>query len=238
MEIYKYIKAHDTLNSKIWNGFVLKEEVSSKIKEIVNFFVNKIKNNDIEIIVKDIWLLGSNASYNYNENSDLDVHIMVTTSELELKPSIADKLYNTYRNLFKEIYNPIIYGIPVEIYFEEYKKSNNASEAIYSLNEGWLKKPIKETMKVNSQETNAKYDYYVNEFNLLHEKISHENLIYQLDEVDKFLDQIYGLRSYGLTHRGEFSSENIVFKELRSKGYINALRTLKRDLENKIISLN
>ena len=237
MEIYKYIKAHDTLNPKLWDGFILKEDVADKIMQIAEFFVNKIKDNDIEINIKDVWILGSNASYNYNENSDLDVHIMVDPSEINMEFSVAEKIYNSYRNLFKETYAPIIKGIPVEIYFEAFKGSNNVSEGVYSMNEGWLKKPKKEMLKVNSEEANAKYDYYVGEFNSLQEKISHEDLNYQLEEVNNLLNQIYSLRSYGLTYGGEFSSENIVFKELRSKGYINALRQLKREIENKLLSL-
>lgn len=233
MEIYKYIKAHDTLNTKLWDGFVLKEDVEKKIKEIVNFFVDKIKSNEIKIVVKDIWLLGSNTSYNYNENSDLDVHIMVNVND----SSELMKLYNTYRILFREIYTPIIKDIPVEIYFEEYKKATGTSEAVYSLEYGWLKKPIKGALKINSQEANAKYESFIEEFNSLQEKISHEDLNYQLEEIDNLLNRIYELRSYGLSHNGEFSLENIVFKELRSKGYIDALRILKRDLENKLIIL-
>lgn len=237
MDLYKYIKAHTTLNPKIWDGFKLRKDVEDKIQDIVSVFIEKINANDIPVIMRDIWLLGSNCSYNYNDNSDLDVHIMVDMKETGIDPVILNKVYLSYFSRFKEIYNPIIKGIPVEVYIEQYNGSNNASEGVYSLKDGWLKKPKKEDIEVNAKETEAKYDFYVGEFENLMERISHEDINYQIEEISKMIDDIYSLRTHGLSYKGEFSPENLTFKELRAKGYINTLRELKVKLENEKMTL-
>ncbi len=237
MDIYKYIKVNKTLNPKIWNGLVLKEEVKDKIQEIVDVFVNKIQNDNVPILVEDIWLLGSNAGYNYNSSSDLDIHLMVNLSLENQNSEYLIKLYDLYRSSFKNTYTPTIYKIPVELYVEEFGNSNNASEGIYSLNEGWIKKPKKEELNVNAKETEALYNSYVEEFYDMTEKISSEPVNYQIYEIEKFINKIYSLRGDKLTEGNEFYSGNIVFKELRAKGYINALRELKMSLENRKMTL-
>ena len=152
MDIYKYIKTNNTLNPKLWNGFILKDNVKDKIQEIADFFIDKLQNNDVYILVKDIYILGSNAGYNYNSDSDLDIHIMVSRDGSNIPFEYLNKIYLMYRSLFKNTYEPSIEGIPVELYIEEYQNSNNASEGIYSLQNGWIKKPKKaEELKVNAE---------------------------------------------------------------------------------------
>ena len=238
MDLYKYIKAHNTLNPKIWKDFELKDEVREKINDIVTIFTDNMKADNIDIKIADIWILGSNASYNYNANSDLDVHIMVNMTGLDIDSKILNKIYMSYRNLFKNVYDPKIKGIPVELYVEDINTSNNASEGIYSLTGGWIKKPQKEDIEINSKEMNAKYEYFVDEFNSLMERISHEDINYQIEQVSKLLSDIYSLRQEDLYLKGEFSVGNLVFKELRSKGYIELLRDLKVKLENIKMTLD
>ena len=44
---YKFIKAHDTLNPILWDGFKLKPEVEMKLSEIAQFFTENFLNNII-----------------------------------------------------------------------------------------------------------------------------------------------------------------------------------------------
>jgi hypothetical protein len=50
-------------------------------------------------------------------------------------------------------------------------------------------------------------------------------------------DRINRLRKTGLERQGEFSVENIAFKVLRNKGYIDQLRQHIYDLEDQAMSL-
>jgi len=59
----------------------------------------------------------------------------------------------------------------------------------------------------------------------------------QLNEIDKFLEDIYELRKDGLQKTGEYGIENLTFKELRNKGYLDNLKDLKNKLIGKELSL-
>ena len=62
---------NDKLNDKIWSeDKKLIKEVEEKILEIVDLFKEELKQNEVELKIDDIYILGSNANYNYNEDSD------------------------------------------------------------------------------------------------------------------------------------------------------------------------
>ena len=58
-----------------------------------------------------------------------------------------------------------------------------------------------------------------------------------LDAANAIKDEIGKLRKSGLDRAGEFSVENIAFKVLRAKGYIDQLRQHIYDLEDEALSL-
>lgn len=56
---------------------------------------------------------------------------------------------------------------------------------------------------------------------------------YLKDEIEQLIDEVYEQRKIGLaTPAGEWSTENLIFKEFRNKGYLDDLK----DLRNKVIS--
>ena len=48
------IQYHDTLNPKLWENNLLKPDVKSKLLEIYQTFINKLKENEIPIDVIDL----------------------------------------------------------------------------------------------------------------------------------------------------------------------------------------
>ena len=68
--------------------------------------------------IKDIILVGSNASYNYTKDSDLDIHIKVDLDNLECPSDLYALLYSAYRSIFNKNLDIDFYGIPVEIFVE------------------------------------------------------------------------------------------------------------------------
>ena len=118
-DLNENIEKHDELNPKLWNeNHTLKEEVKYKINQIVDQFLDALKEDGIKIKVKDIRLVGSNCSYNYNDQSDLDIHIIADTDGLECPEKHLSKLYSAYRSIFNKNFDIDFYGIPVEIYVE------------------------------------------------------------------------------------------------------------------------
>ena len=145
--VYEDIEKHDSLNPLLFTiENTLREEVDKKIREIADFFVKEAKEYEIPLTLKDIYLVGSNVSYNYTKDSDLDVHLVVDTSEFEDNNELYKSLYNIYRSLFNKNYDLSIKGIPVELYIEIEDDMNVKSNGIYSLNNGWIKFPKEENI--------------------------------------------------------------------------------------------
>lgn len=135
------IEKHDTLNPKLFNGEELKPEVKETIEKIAKTFIDELGNDGIKFDLKDIVLLGSNVSYNYTKDSDLDIHLIADSKNLHCPDELYPLLYSAYRSMFNHNYNIKINGIPAEIYVEM-DKAQARSNGIYSLRDGWLKKPV------------------------------------------------------------------------------------------------
>lgn len=140
--ISEAIEKHNTLNPKLWDDDnKLLPEVREGIQKVVNQFIKELEDNGVELKVLDVILVGSNASYNYTKDSDLDVHIVADTSIIPCEYGLLPVIYNMARSQFNSKYNVSIHGVPIEIYVEDMTTSAN-SNGIYSLNRGWIKKPV------------------------------------------------------------------------------------------------
>lgn len=243
------VEKHDVLNPKFWEGNNLKPEVKGKILQIVDTFVKGLSDDGIKMNVKDIVLIGSNASYNYSDTSDLDVHIIVDTKELECPDNLYPLLYSSYRSIFNKKYDIEFYGTGVEV-FVDTEGTKTISNGIYSLNNGWIKEPVKEEIPEFDEEKFTKEftrweDRY---FELIRgEELSPEEKPIQdinesvesdkIEEIDNFIEDVYDLRKISLQTGGEYSIGNLVFKEMRSLGYLDNLKALKSQLKSKELSL-
>lgn len=143
IEVQEDIERHNELNSKFFDADqLLRAEVREKIMEIIDTFVQSLAKSDIELIIDDVIILGSNASYNYTKDSDLDLHIVAKTAGLDYPPAVYDKLYSAYRSLFNNKFDIKFFGAPVEIYVET-EGTPRVTSGIYSvLKDQWLKKPV------------------------------------------------------------------------------------------------
>ena len=221
------------LNNKLWkktenkgeSSYSLKPEVSKKLKEIADFFID---TNDIpKEAVKDIRIVGSSCNYNYNKYSDLDLHIIVDFDKIHKDCPIVTDYAWAIKQIFNQEHDISIYGIDVEIYVEPIEQEAN-SNGVYSLmQDKWLKVPEKIKPTKNDSAVQAK-------FNEIKEAI---DKIEDSEYADKLLDKIYSMRKAGLESGGEFSTENITFKLLRNGGYLDKLRTMKKKKIDKNLTL-
>lgn len=216
-------KIKKVLNPKIWNeDNSLKPEVKDKIDEVVQKFKEWLDESKIDIEIKDVIIIGSNASYNYNSKSDLDVHIIVPEADENIL-----KLYDSYKTMFNKTYKIKFYRIPIELYVQN-SIDDIKSKSLYSLEKGWLKEPNKEEMqKVDiSSELQPLLDEYKQ---ILENK--------DLDSIKSFINKLYDIRKDALYEDGDFAKGNLIFKEFRSKGYLKKLKDLQVKLESKELSL-
>ena len=221
------LEKHDELNPDLWENDELKSEVKNKLLEIVDKFKENLSEDAIELDVKDIVIIGSNANYNYTDQSDIDLHIVADTSVYEDQKELAVKLYDAYKRLFNNKYDPTIYGHEVEIYVEPDNIRAN-SNGMYSLNSGWLKFPentaIPELDEAELQSLVSDYE----------EKIQNVDSI---DEIDNVINDLYILRQQSILSDGEYGIGNQCFKEIRNLGLLKELKDKKVQLETEQMSL-
>lgn len=215
IRIVESLEIHNTLNPKLWIGNKLDPTVRGKVLEIVNEFKNF---TDAPLNIADVYILGSNASYNYTENSDLDIHIVCNFSSEDASEEILQMLYNSERRAFNEEYSDIkIRGIDPEIYIEDIN-SATISNGIYSVyRDMWIKEPVKLVdIPDNDLEVYDKVADYCNDIDIILKSNNPADII-------NMINNIFLLRKESLITGGEFSTGNKIFKELRSQGLIQEL---------------
>ena len=209
------------LNPKLWEDKKLKRDVREAIIDIVSEFMD---NLIIPVEILDVRVVGSNASYNYTEHSDLDVHII---SNLELVGSpteIVQALYNSERSNFNRTHNIKIKGIDVELYVEDVN-SSVTSNGIYSvIDDIWIKEPqiIKErSVKIDKKELR---DLVNSVKSVLDDGDS--------NDIKDCINMLYLMRKDSIATDGEYGVGNLLFKEIRNRGLLSALK----DKYNEMIS--
>jgi hypothetical protein len=220
------VQFHKELNPLLWRGSVIKPQVRYKLLQIARHFIDFI---DIpELLLKDVTISGSNAAYSYTAQSDIDLHLIVTVPkerELLLKP-----LYDAKKNQYNYVHDIKIKGIDVEVYVQPEDQTHH-SLGIYSvLDNKWISEPTMATIKIDDGDVEAKVENYLN-------KIMQALTTDDIDEAREMYQEIRKLRQSGLEQGGEFSVENVAFKVLRAKGFIQQLQQHINKLQDKALSL-
>jgi predicted nucleotidyltransferase len=238
IKLVEAVEKHDKLNNKLFTKEgALKDRVRDKMLEIVDEFLADLKEQEIEIKVDDILFIGSNASYNYTKDSDIDLHILANSKSTKYSVDIAEALYSAYRSLFNKNLDIKLFDIPLEL-FVETENSARVSNGIYSVkNNKWIKKPVHEDIpEYDTEALNKLVDKWEAKCKNLIEDIKADKLDDE-KRVVKMLEDIYNvLRKKGIS-KGEYSIENLAFKELRNKGYLDKLKEYRNELVSKRLSL-
>ena len=219
------MKFHDNLCEKIFNGEELKPEVSEKLLEISDAFIEFL---DIPAeAIKDVVITGSMVSYNYTQYSDIDLHLKVDYDKIhEDCPIVQGYLWQS-KAMFNKNHDIKIYGIPVEVYAESVEE-DTVHNGLYSLWQGkWIDFPEKIEPTDNDGAVEAKF----NEFKDMADNINDS------EEAEELIDKLYIMRKAGLEEVGEFSTENLAFKKVRDAGILERLKQMKKEKIDKELSL-
>lgn len=216
---------HKTLNPNLWANNQLKPLIRLALLKIAKDFVDYI---GIDLDIKDITISGSNAAYTYTANSDLDLHILVDIPKQNNE--LYKELFDAKKNQYNYLYNLKVKGIDVELYVQDTKETHH-SAGIYSVkNNRWVSEPKLVKVRVSDQDVRNKVNNYL-------EKIQNALGSNDLDYIDTVQSSIRKLRQAGLDREGEFSVENLAFKVLRAKGWIDKLRQHKYNVQSEILSV-
>lgn len=227
----------DELNPKIFANNIMIPQVRNKLiqssKDFLEEMTRDMTDQNIDLVVKDIMLVGSNASYNYSDFSDLDIHILYDTENLgdNLSKFFAKEYFEAFRRLFNQSHDIKIYDLPVEFYAEDIN-SNGVYNGRYSiLNDAWIQFPDKNRVEINSTEVEAKYSLYKSDI---------DSCISATGGYETAIDlykKLFKMRRTALQSGGEFCTENLAFKRLRNDGSITKLRDYIRNEHDKELSV-
>jgi hypothetical protein len=208
------------LNPKLWtDDQLLPNKLRAGFLKIANAFYDFL---EINTPIIDIILIGSNANYNWTEHSDIDLHVVINYLK------IGDNLYlvEKYLQAKKSIWNskhPLTYkGMNIELYAQDSNESLHGSVGIYSvLNGKWIRKPSADIISIDDDLIQQKAQPYEYEIKKISETDSNAE-----EKIKQILVKLHRLRQAGLDTAGEYSLENLAFKYLRNKGYIDRLKEM------------
>lgn len=226
---------HEKLNPKVWNeDETLKDVVRNHLLMIADKYYNFLGVSP-DYHITDVLFTGSLANYNYTKHSDIDLHLVVDKS-----PDYCDDcgidledVLKTKKDLWSKNHDIHIYKYPVEVYAQLQDEKLHAT-GVYSVQRNkWLYKP-----KYLTDISKEVDDYAVNvKSKVLKRQIDKLLQDKDLEAIDKIKDKIKNMRRSGLAKNGEFSIENLVFKDLRNTGYLDKLHDLKNDIEDAKLSV-
>lgn len=221
------LQYHDVLNPAIWENNKMIPAVRNALMKNADNFIEALAPYIDASMVKDICLTGSNANFNYNRGSDCDVHLMI---------AFPSKMHEDFALAKKTVWNSqnkiSIHGFPVEMYPQDDDEAPVAGSGWYSIkNDQWIHQPthqndvdmdnpsIMETANKIAKQINFVVEYKVTSMPVLH----------------RLGEKIWGLRDQ--SKNGEFSINNLAFKELRNSGLTDKYTGYLQEVQNKQLSL-
>lgn len=217
---------------------MMKKDVRKTLMEVAQDFYDFMQLDWVEDGIKDVWLVGSLAGYNWSENySDLDVHVIVDYSSISENKDLVKNEMWALKTVYNNDHDIDVKGFNVEVYAQD-KDEKIKSDGIYSIKkQTWIRKPKKRKININKNKIKS----YVNKIEKEIEKALKEfrlqnfNVAYEM--ADDIKDMVSNLRSEGLEEGGEFASKNLAFKALRRNGSLEKLNKLYNRAFDKDLSI-
>ena len=209
----------DNLNSVLWDEDKnLKEEVRTKIFEIVDEFKESLK---LKLEPEDVKIVGSMVDYNWNDKSDIDIHLFYDLEKISKNKEFAKEYLEAKKSLWNNAHDIKFKDFDIELYAQD-KDDDYYSGGVFSvLKNKWERIPEKENVKVDNHALKNKIIGLVNSIeDLEQEKL---NPVLKYNKADKIKNKIKKMRQSGLENGGVFSIENLAFKYLRNNNFIGRL---------------
>jgi hypothetical protein len=221
------IAYHDTLNQDVWNGRELRVDVRYKLLEIAKRFIEYLEVPNFKL--EDVILRGSLVNYNYTQYSDFDLHIVTDFSTLDC--DITEAFYLAKKKIWNDEHDITIKGHEVELYVED-KDAKNVSEGTYSvLDARWLRTPEYRQPDIDDRAVSAKARDLMTQINRAVKQGS-------IEDITRLQDKIRLMRQAGLDASGEFSTENLAYKIIRNKKFLDKLYKTKNQRFDQELSLD
>ncbi len=226
---------HDVLNPAIWEDEnCIKKDVRQALLKIADAWQVFAKIPDSAI--HDIIFTGGNANYNYTSFSDLDVHLIIDKSKVSSDLDLLDEYFQDKKTLWAMKHPDIsVKGYPVELYAQGINDPISKNAGVYSLKHNkWVKVPVHEHIKSFDSEPGlkSKVQMYMRTINKIIKSPGDHSA-----ELDVLKTKIHGMRAAAIASGGEYSFENLIFKELRNRGYIDKIKKYITTSKDKLYTL-
>ena len=214
----------------------MRTDVRRTLLEVAEDFWNSLK---LGVKVIDVQLTGSLANYNWNMDSDLDVHIIVDFAEVDENVELVRKALDGQRFMWNQRHPVILRGHDVECYIQ-HKDEQHTASGLYSLLRGeWIIVPKYNPPQIDQRDVAEKKRVIQTELKMMQRRAKsakgvEAKMLYEY--VERLKRKVLADRKSGLTAGGEFSVENLVFKELRREGTIEKMIDLMSELYSKTYS--
>ena len=229
-ELKLTLKSHEQLNPKYWTDGKLDPEVWRALNRISKEWSDFA--NIPKAAIRDVIITGGNANYNYTKYSDIDLHLVVDKEKIDCQGLLDDYLQSK-KQLWALTHDIKVKGQPVELYAQDYQDPFREGQGIYSLQSNkWLQQPTYRKTSVNHPEVKRKVKELMFQIDALIDSNSDD-----IAPFKKLKARLKFMRSSAIEKGGETATENLVFKELRNRGYLDRINKHVRDLEDKDLSL-
>lgn len=221
------ITYHTELNPAVWDGDELRIDVRYKLLEIAKRFIEYLEVPEFKL--QDVILRGSLVNYNYTAYSDFDLHIVTDFSTLDC--DITEQFYMAKKRIWNDEHDITIRGHEVELYVEDVDAVNVSAGTYSVLNGKWLRIPKYDPPEVDERAVNVKARDLMTQ-------ITRAIRTGSIEDIERLQDKIKTMRQAGLDRAGEFSTENLAFKIIRNKGYLDRLYKNKNSKFDQELSLD
>ena len=219
---------NNTLNPDLWqDSNTLKPEIrESLLKTAQDFY----KDTELTAPIEDIYMLGSSANYNWSPTSDIDLHVVIDFKKINSDVDLTKQLVDALKSNWNKNHNVTIKGRRMEVYIQDINEKNRSTGVYSVLNNKWVLMPQKIRVVLDNKLIQQKYTNLALQ---IKSAIKEQNL----DKLKNILKMLYNMREAGLSKSGEYSVENIVFKTLRSRGFIDSLKNTVNKLYDSQVSV-
>lgn len=224
------LQYHETLNPAIWDHEgEMKPDVRQALLHIADNFIESLEPSITKGMVKDVCLTGSNANFNYTQGSDCDLHVMIDYPHKDSK--LFEDFAQAKKTVWNNQYKVSIHGFPVEIYPQNANEGIVKGSGWFSITKNeWISRPTHESVDVNNPSIIHAANKVAKQIDFVLEyKVTDLSVLHRLGQ------KIWGLRDQ--QKNGEFSVNNLAFKELRNSGYTDKYIKYMQDIQNKSLSV-
>jgi len=228
------IQMHGTLNPLVWESEEsIKPDVRKVLLKNAKRFIEFCDAENLKF--NDIILTGSMANYNYNENSDLDIHVVLDFGQISENKEFVGDFFKLKKQLWANELQIQVKGHDVEMYFQDATEPHHSSGTYSLIKNDWIRKPTKKIINIDSADVQLKSADIMNAIDDLESNKSKDDFLKKHETLKK---KIKKYRQSGLDSKGEYSTENLVFKILRNTGYLGKMVEMKNEYLTNELSLN